>query len=377
MQTHFHTQTERLAMDSVQNIFANSGWQVQADEQSGRVEDLVLTSDRGQTYHVVLKAFNEGRSDRVKALFAQALLEARTRAKTDHRQPAVLIWVGNVSPTLVKQLVDFHREYGEDEPFAVLSKSGAKYVHFPGLHHGLEGVDEPINSRWLRHSAPPRLVFSDLTQLMLKLLLAADIKGENLIGLPAEHYKTATELARAARCSTMTATRMVKALKEEGFIETWPSLKLVRRSTLAERWKAAYQKTPLSLPTKFLSPGAPDKQLEKLLLKEDGILGQFAAASALGVGHVHGVPPTVWVPHLMLANSRAVRLIREGERPDLILQEPSFPQSLERGAVIRQGKRVTDIIQTWLDVSAHPARGAEQAAELEHGVLKNVIGDRA
>lgn len=59
------------------------------------------------------------------------------------------------------------------------------------------------------------------------------------------------------------------------------------------------------------------------------------------------------------------------------MQQPGFPQSLERGAVIRDGVRVTDVIQTWLDVSAHPARGAEQAAELEHGILANVIGEGA
>jgi hypothetical protein len=40
------------------------------------------------------------------------------------------------------------------------------------------------------------------------------------------------------------------------------------------------------------------------------------------------------------------------------------------------GVRVSDIIQTWLDVSADPTRGAEQAAELEHGVLAKVVGEK-
>ncbi|WP_280640424.1 hypothetical protein [Cupriavidus pinatubonensis] len=44
---------------------------------------------------------------------------------------------------------------------------------------------------------------------------------------------------------------------------------------------------------------------------------------------------------------------------------------------MRDGIPVTDIIQTWLDVSAHPARGAEQAAELGHRILANVVGEGA
>jgi hypothetical protein len=66
---------------------------------------------------------------------------------------------------------------------------------------------------------------------------------------------------------------------------------------------------------------------------------------------------------------------REGERPDVILKQHPYPQSLLRGRVMCGGIWVTDIIQTWLDVSADPTRGAEQAAELEQGVLAKVVGE--
>jgi hypothetical protein len=372
-----HVLPEFRPLYAFRDLFEGTRWrltEIEGPENSG---DVLLTSDPGQTYCAVLKSFNEGRADRLTGAFAQGLLEARSHAKKQQVRPAVLIWVNSASPTLVDRLVDFHKQYGDGEPFALLAKDGTEYVDFPGLRRS-ERPDARTASYRTSHSAPLRLVFSDLTQWMLKLLLAVDIKRDDMIGADAARYRTATDLARAAGVSKMTATRLVNALKEEGFIESGPFLALVRRRKLAERWKGVYQTPSLAVPMKFLSPAPAKDQIVKLLKKEHGTLGMFAAASALGVGHVHGVPPTVWVPNLMVAEQwRQVRRAREGESPDLILQQPSFPQSLQRGTVLRDGIPVTDIIQTWLDVSAHPARGAEQAAELEHGILANVIGEDA
>lgn len=379
METYFQTSPEPSAvLDAIRTLFGNAGWDVRIALEARREEDVILTNGHGEAYYAVLKTFGEGRSDRVVASFAQALLEARSRGKRWEGRPAILIWVNTVSPHLVKRLVDFHRENGDGEPVAVFSPSGVLYASFPGLHIESAGKQErsPPNS----HSAPPRLVFSDMNQWMLKLLLAVDIKGEGLIRAPENtRFSTASELARSAGCSVMTATRLVNALREGGFLEPASYfLNLVRRNKLAERWKAEYQQPALAVPVKFLTPMPPDAQLRKLLKAEGGILGQFAAAEQLGVGHVRGVPSTLWVPNLAVVDSwRATRRVREGERPDLIVQQPKFPQSLFRGAVVRDGLRVTDIIQTWLDVSAHPARGAEQAAELEHGILSNLIGEGA
>ncbi|AXF24600.1 RpiR family transcriptional regulator [Burkholderia pyrrocinia] len=367
---------EHLALDAFRNLFEEAdGWSVTEITGSDHVGDVIVANDQGTSYLAVLKAFNEGRADRVTAFFAQALLEARTHAERQGMRPAILIWVGSVSPSLINRLVEFHTAYGNREPFAVLSPDGTRYVQFPGL----DIFERPNQQTRPYGSSPgtqPRLTFSDLTQWMLKLLLAIDIKGEGLIGAERKHYTTATDLARAAGTSVMTATRLIHALKREGLIETKPFLKIVQRGKLAKRWKSEYQRPPLALPMKFLLPGAPDTQLHKLLKKERGVLGLFAAADALGFGHVKGVPPTIWVHNLMEAeNWRSLRRAKEGERPDLVLQQTGFPQSLDRGAVYRDGLRVTDIIQTWLDVSAHPARGAEQAAELEHGVLAGVVGE--
>ncbi|SAK90337.1 hypothetical protein AWB76_06544 [Caballeronia temeraria] len=376
MDTIPYTPPENRALSAFRELFGSSDWEISLPEGADSAEDVVLVDGDDHRYHAVLKSFNEGRPDRVTALFAQALLEARGRAKKANFRPAVLIWVTTASRSLVERLIEFHREYGDREPFAVLSTDGTQYVEFPGLRLS-ERPDHSAGSHRGGHGAPPRLVFTDSFQWMIKLLLAADIQREDLLAAESVRYSTATELARAAGVSTMTATRLINALKAEGFLESSHFLTLVRRRQLAERWKAEYRQPPLAVATKFVSPAPPDEQLRKLLKKHAGVMGLFDAAKALGYGHVKGGTPTIWVPNLKEAESwRPLRPAKEGERPDLILQQLSFPQSVQKGAIFRDGLWVTDIIQTWLDVSAHPARGAELAFELERGVLASVIGDK-
>lgn len=373
---HFLTRApERLARHSVYTLFRSNGWRVEDDSDEGKGGDIVLTSPGGLIYRAVLKALTEGRADRVIPLFSQALLESRVHAKAqqDGSHPAVLLWVGNASQALIQKLRDFQRAYGEGVPVALLSDAPL-YVDFPGL----DAAEQSVRVRRSSHSAPPTLVFSDLVQWMLKLLLARDLKRENLINAPEKTYMTATDLAREAGVSVMTATRLVNALKEGDFVEFVPHLRLVQRRKLAQRWKAAYAKPPLSVQMKFLVGGVPQEQLLQKTLKreESATLGQFAAAHALRVGHVHGAITTLWVPNLGVAERwRGMRRAFEGERPDVILKQHPYPQSLLRGRVLREEGWVSDIIQTWLDVSADPTRGAEQAAELEHGVLANIVGE--
>ncbi|MDK0996824.1 RpiR family transcriptional regulator [Burkholderia sp. OKR4-1] len=373
-----------LASEAFLKLFQEAdGWGIATvDEEADKAADFILTDDQGHRYVGVVKAFNNGRADYVTGAFAQAVLEARKHARDHHVRPAVLIWAGSLSPSLIDRLSAFHDEYGNGEPFAVLSGDGRRFVKFPGFEIDEDEATPSLRSRRIRSTQQPRLVFSDLNQWMLKCLLAVDIHhSERLISTMPTLIKSATELAQVALVSVMTATRLVNALREEGFLETVPFhnapyLKVVQRRKLAKRWKAEYQRSPSAVAMKFLRPGGGDAQVQKWARKHGGAMGLFAAADLLGFGHVHGVPPAVWVSSLDEAvHSKELRRAKEGERPDLILQQPSFPQSLARGSITRDNVRVTDIIQTWLDVSSHPSRGVEQAEELEHGILASVVGE--
>jgi hypothetical protein len=57
----------------------------------------------------------------------------------------------------------------------------------------------------------------------------------------------------------------------------------------------------------------------------------------------------------------------------IVVRIPRWPRAVFRAAVDRDGVQVSDILQLWLDVSEHPARGAEQADEIWRRVLRSAF----
>ena len=128
----------------------------------------------------------------------------------------------------------------------------------------------------------------------------------------------------------------------------------------------------------FLIPGARHAQLRKLLSHHQACLGLFEAADLLGLGHVSGVPPYVYVSRISQPERQAWKELAPaapGEQPHVIVKQALAPQSLFRGAVMKDEMRVADVLQVWLDVSSHPSRGAEQAELLRRKVLQGIIGE--
>jgi hypothetical protein len=63
--------------------------------------------------------------------------------------------------------------------------------------------------------------------------------------------------------------------------------------------------------------------------------------------------------------------------PDAYVRVPTFHESVFRASVLREGVRVADILQVWLDVSAHPARGAAQAEEIRRRALAAIFKEKS
>jgi len=107
-------------------------------------------------------------------------------------------------------------------------------------------------------------------------------------------------------------------------------------------------------------------------------LGLFAAADALGFGFVHGVPPYICMERYDLEALHLLGLSAEAteHNPDAYIRIPASVESVFRAAVMRDGVPVADILQVWLDVSAHPSRGRAQADEIARRVLGALQGKK-
>jgi hypothetical protein len=58
---------------------------------------------------------------------------------------------------------------------------------------------------------------------------------------------------------------------------------------------------------------------------------------------------------------------------DVFVRVPKNPEAVFRAAVERDGVPATDILQVWLDVSNHPARGKDQADLLRKRVFSHIL----
>ena len=207
---------------------------------------------------------------------------------------------------------------------------------------------------------------------MIKVLLAPSIR-KDLLAAPRAEYENASQLAKSANVSVMCAFRFVDQLRREGYFdETSRELKLVRKKDLLNRWLSASAKPVKEIPVKFILRVDPNRELKRVLHDRNRCLALFAAAEALGVGFVHGVPPYIYVRRIdeaEFSNLGNVREADKGEAPDLILRESKVPESVFRGMVKVNGIFVADILQIWLDVSSHPSRGFEQAKFIEERLM--------
>jgi hypothetical protein len=95
----------------------------------------------------------------------------------------------------------------------------------------------------------------------------------------------------------------------------------------------------------------------------------------LGLGFVHGVPPHIYLERLDPDAIAQLGLSVENadRQADVYVRIPENPESVFRAAVQRDGVPVSDILQVWLDVSSHPARGRAQADEIRKRVLSRLF----
>jgi DNA-binding MarR family transcriptional regulator len=228
---------------------------------------------------------------------------------------------------------------------------------------------------------------------MLKVLLAQHLEPRFLRALRLKIHN-ASELALAAGVSQVSASRLVRQLEAEGFLDRYADqLELVRVQDLLEEWQAAERRAFKEISCRWIIPGHGPKQFESALcdyqahyFRQDSpdisgngnsprvCLGLFAAAEALGLGFVHGVPPVLYVERIEPELIQQLGISKErAEQPDLYLRIPAHKESIFRAAVDQKGVPVSDALQAWLDVSNHPSRGKEQADRIREQILSPLL----
>ena len=367
-------QAERL----VSHLFTEAGWRVEPGGHGRATPSPDLVVHRGDVaYAVEVKAASEGRSDRLVPLWAQAWLQA-VRASGKDLRPLAVVAAPRIPSKVAERVLRFAAEYAPEATAGVIDFAGLRAFRGDSLDDlNRVGVHKPAAVRTVSGHAAN--VFSDLNQWMLKVLLAPELP-ESMLSAPRGRYRTASQLARAADVSVMSASRFVRQLQHEGFLhESSAYLELVRREELFRRWQAWAGRRVRETGFRFVLPGEPRRLLTDAVRTADGCLALFAAADALGVGFVTGVPPYVYVHQPVpgaMSDWKTMVPAGPGEAPDLIVRGATAPQSVFRGAMVRESVRVCDVVQVWLDVSGHPSRGSEQADLIRRKILEPVVQER-
>lgn len=363
----------RSAESRLADLFEKAGWRVQPHPNADLGADLVARR-KGIEYAVEIKSAAEGRGDRLVPLFAQAVLQA-ARAAGGKAVPLAVVAAPRVSSRVADQVMAFAERYAPDAAAGVIDFEGFAVFRGPHLEEmNAQGRDLPASVR--QSARDSGQFFSDLNQWMLKVLLAPELP-DALLSAPRGQYRNASQLARAANVSVMSAFRFVQQLEHEGYLyESGPYLNLVRREDLFSRWQALSVRSAKEVPMRFVLPGDVQGQLRKMLASGRACLALFAAADALQLGFVSGVPPYVYVQRVQPANLAAWKNLRPcapGEPPNVIVRQAPAPQSVFRGVVRPDGMPASDVLQVWVDVAAHPSRGREQADLIRKRVLRRII----
>lgn len=388
-------QAEKRYLDEFAAFVRNAGWGVASYPEAPPDIDFLIYKD-WRKYVVELKRSPESRRDRIVPLLSEAILQVQASSRRLQKgEPLAVIASRNISPHIVEQVLSFWQKYAANVSIGLFDEQGFRLFRGPGLEDlSSSPPDVSLRPQSIKPKSYP--LFSDLGQWMLKVVLAQYIDPKFLRG-PRKPLRNASELASAAGVSPMSASRLLRQLLAEGFLDSRSDrLRLVRFEDLLDEWQSAVRRSYKEIPCRWIIPGHGVKQFHSELrvywanISADAqhgnrgnggrsprvCLGLFSAAEALGMGFVHGVPPILYVEYLdsALLNRLGISSDRP-ERSDVNVRIPAFKESIFRGAVDVNGLPISDAVQIWLDVSSHPSRGKEQAVHLRQRVFGSLIAE--
>lgn len=385
-----HARFQRLIeslFEQLGDAFRDAGWSVKREPPGGPPgyrADFVI--ERGDLRYVVeLRIAREARRPEMPALLADAYVRAQLGAAAHHARPLPIVGAPAISDEWGSVLADYAHRFFRGAAWGLIDGRGRLELHGLGLD-GIRRRPRPHSQRSSRSISPPD-VFSDRGQWMAKILLAPAIP-ERFLSAPREPISGPSQLAALGSVSVPSASRFLSRLDKLQFLDRKEGLRLVRREQYLADWRRAARFVGVERPCRWLLPVRDSLEQLVAALQERSpahgggraCLGLFAACERLGVGFVRGAPL-----HLYFEQASDVALEQlglapalSGERVDVFVREPMFPESVFRGAVAQDSLLVSDVLQCWLDVVDHPARGAEQAERIWKRVIQpHLLGGRS
>ena len=221
----------------VAEVFRRGRWKVREKADAGGGRPDLIAEHAGKKYVIEIKRSSEGRKDRLIPLVSQAILQVRDWARHLPGHPlAVAIVVANYVPESVAlQVKQFARRHAPDIAVGVMDLEGLRSFDGHGLERFNSETPRARNAISPANRVASPQLFSDLNQWMLKVLLAPRIP-ELYLSAPRGRYHGASQLAKAAAISVMSAFRFIEQFSKARFLEEEPEgLRVVRIEELMNR----------------------------------------------------------------------------------------------------------------------------------------------
>lgn len=367
-------------------VLRTAGWRVEEEPKSahGRCGADMLIRRGPLAYAVDVGVAGESRRVLMESMLAKAILQAGVHARELGVRPLAILGAPQVSRRMAEGLRAYARRFGGKVSWGFLDAGESFELH----GEGLDGIQAEPSVQAARHDPVIRRrddPLSDLGQWMLKVLLAPRLKTDHLTA-PRVEIRNASHLAELASVSVASASRFLGQLRSLGFVAPdRRRVRLVRISELMQRWRSSAAAIPVDVRARWLLPdkgsadplgralgvhlrsadqAGPDR--EGAMPNRSGpraCMGLFAASARLGFEFVHGAPTHLLLEEVSTESLESLGLVPAGpdERCDVIVRRPRCPEAVFRASVVRDGVPVADILQCWLDVANHPARGDELA----------------
>lgn len=381
---------EKGAIASLRAALERAGWE--ADLPSGGPGRPDILFRRGPRVIAIELKAAPGRARRavLRGQLADAILQSKAWARESNAEPVAVVAAPAISDEIARELADYIDRVAPGMAWGLLDERGRFELH----GEGLEDARPPEQQALFHSQQPPPPVhnpFSDLGQWMLKVLLAARVP-DNWLSAPRHRLRGVADLAEAAQVSPASASRFLAALDAEGHLaQSAEELRLVRVRALLHAWRRSMQRPMERRYARFLLPSQdPYLHLQRVLADrvprrdlfegdsgaelsdqvgprgKRACLGLFAACRSLGVGFVRGAPVHLVCEDVSPGFLKELELVPVDHRAEseLIVVRPRFPEAVFRGCILAEDAPVADILQCWLDVSFHAARGEEQADEI-------------